>query len=69
VRHRPERAAHSSALPGTASPGPSGPRCTGAELPREDAEFLAGESARAEQLRAALAQCYAHYDQVRKISP
>lgn len=65
LRQRPERPAAPSGSTATASPGPTGPRCTGAELPREDAEFLAGEAARGDQLRAALAQCYAQYDKVR----
>lgn len=37
---------------------------TGAELSRPDAEFLAGEAARAESLRAALVACYKAYDAV-----
>ena len=32
--------------------------CTGAELSREDGEFLAGEAARGNVLRAALKACY-----------
>lgn len=38
---------------------------TGSQLSREDAEFLARESARADRLRAALEQCYQQYDSVR----
>jgi hypothetical protein len=52
---------------GTANPstGQGGPRCTGAELSRQDAEFLAGEAARADSLRLALQQCQTQYDAVR----
>jgi uncharacterized protein HemX len=35
---------------------------TGAELSREDAEFLAGEAARADKLRSALNACYQQYE-------
>lgn len=35
---------------------------TGAELSREDAEFLAGEAARADRLRSALNACYIQYE-------
>lgn len=38
---------------------------TGAELSRPDAEFLVGEAARADGLRAALTACYAQYDGAR----
>ena len=38
---------------------------TGSELSRQDAEFLAREAARADQLRAALELCYRQYDAVR----
>lgn len=37
---------------------------TGAELSREDAIFLAGEAARADEQRAALSACYQAYDSV-----
>ena len=39
---------------------------TGAELSRQDAEFLAREAARADQLRSALELCYRQYDTVRE---
>jgi hypothetical protein len=38
---------------------------TGAELYREDSEFLIGEAARADQIRAALRTCTAQYHAVR----
>jgi Tfp pilus assembly protein PilX len=40
--------------------------CTGAELSREDGEFLAGEAARAEEARTLLKQCYDQYNAVRQ---
>lgn len=39
---------------------------TGAELSREDAEFLTREAARADELRAALSLCYDYADTVVK---
>ena len=41
------------------------PGCTGAQLFRQDGEFLARESARADGLLADLAQCQAAYDSAR----
>lgn len=49
-----------------AMPDPT-PACqgsTGAELSREDATFLIGEAARADEQRAALSACYRAYDAV-----
>jgi hypothetical protein len=40
--------------------------CTGAELSREDGEFLAGEAARADEARTLLKQCYDQYNAVRQ---
>lgn len=40
---------------------------TGAELYREDSEFLIREAARADQIRAALRTCTAQYDAVRHV--
>lgn len=63
LRDRPTRG-----TPATSTAGPSAPACkgaTGAELSREDGEFLVGEAARADATRAALNQCYAQYDTVR----
>lgn len=58
LRDRPERPAvpSSGGADGQAGPG------TGANLYREDGEFLAGEAARADKLRAELARCYAAID-------
>ncbi len=38
---------------------------SGAELSRQDGEFLAREAARADRLRSALEQCYKQYDSIR----
>ncbi len=59
LRDRPDR------------PLPEAPRtdckgATGAELSRPDAGFLAGEAARADQMRAAYALCLQSYDLLRK---
>lgn len=58
LRVRPSRAS----LPSGARPACAG--TTGAELSREDADFLARESARADTLRSALGGCYAYVDAV-----
>ena len=49
-------------LPEAARPACQG--STGAELSNPDGEFLAGEAARADKLRAALQQCYDYNDTV-----
>jgi len=54
-----------SALPGAASNAKAG---TGAGLSREDGQFLAGEAARADSLRAALEACYRQYDAAREMT-
>lgn len=41
-------------------------KCTGTGLYRSDAEFLAREAARADEVRIALKQCYAQYDSLTK---
>lgn len=62
LRERASRPApEASTVPSTASAGCAAASCTGAGLSREDAEFLAGEAARADELRAALKQCHAQY--------
>lgn len=62
--NRPDRPA-SGAVP----KGPADPvGCTGAQLYRPDAAFLIGESARADQLRIALARCQAAYDSAVKLT-
>lgn len=60
LRERDQRASVSNAPDSAgADAGPSAPRCTGAGLFREDAEFLIGEAARANRLRAELKKCLA----------
>lgn len=62
LRERPSRpTTDSSSVPSTASVGPAPASCTGSGLSREDAEFLAGEAARADELRASLRQCLNQY--------
>lgn len=41
--------------------------CTGAELSREDAEFLVGEATRADKIVVELNHCYIAYENARKI--
>ena len=62
LRNRPERPAESSAVSGAAS-ACSG--ATGAQLAKGDAEFLAGYSADAASLKAALDQCVKQYESLR----
>ena len=57
LRNRAERPADLSAISVTRCTG-----ATGAELSRSDAEFLVGEAARADEIRAGLAACYAVID-------
>lgn len=57
LRNRPSRSKYSSNI------GQDG---TGRSLSAEDAEFLIGEAARADKLRAALDSCYQQYDSVSK---
>ena len=59
LRERPARPDHLSQSTGD-SVG-----CTGASLYRPDAEFLIGESARADRLRVQLSACQAAYDSIR----
>lgn len=63
---RLQQRANRKPTPAGAVPGPA-PACqgsTGAELSREDASFLIGEAARADEQRAALSACYQAYDAV-----
>lgn len=54
LRNRPERASE--------EPRAHCQGATGAELSRPDGQFLRGEAARADRIRAALATCYEHAD-------
>ena len=67
LRDRPQRSTEANSSADTASIGQTRPSCTGAELPREDAEFLAGEATRADSLRAALRQCFIQYEEARQL--
>lgn len=60
LRARPRRPA-ASATQGAAAPE-DGPGCTGSALFADDAEFLVGEAARADEIRAEVKACYAQYD-------
>ncbi len=64
LRNRPQRPAGIDLSKG-ASAG-ANTSCTGAQLYREDAEFLDREAARAERLLADLAQCQTQYNTVRE---
>ena len=56
LRNRPERPSAGGVDPGNCK------GATGAELYRNDAEFLSREAARADTIRAALGACYEQYD-------
>lgn len=64
LRDRQSRPAQTSAVSSAPSVGQNS--CTGKELYREDGEFLVGIAREADELRAALKQCYTQYDQVRQ---
>lgn len=66
LRDRPRRDTPGQ-LPGNTGASESPLVCTGAELPREDAEFLAGEAARADEIRAELEACYVQYDNAKQL--
>ena len=68
LRDRPQRPTAAGAVSGGAGAAQGQPGCTGAELHREDAEFLVGEAARADTLRAELEACYVQYDAVKTTS-
>ncbi len=63
LRDRPSRPAEGSAVPSSAGAGQGG--CTGKELYREDGEFLVRLAREADELRAALKQCYKQYESVK----
>lgn len=63
-KRQPAAAAGAVAAPAAACKGTDG-----SGLYAEDAEFLIREAARADQLRAALDQCYRQYDAGREINP
>lgn len=68
LRDRPVRPAESGgSVPASPGTGASAPSCTGAELFREDAEFLTREASRAEILRAHIKSLESQYERVRKL--
>ena len=67
LRQRPARPAGGAGLPAPASTGPAAGGCNGAQLYREDGEFLAREAARADTLRIELGACHAAYQRAREI--
>ena len=62
VRNRTDRPTEGSGTSQTADATKDGSSGTGAGLYRPDAEFLIGEAARGNKLRAELKACYAQYD-------
>jgi hypothetical protein len=64
LRDRPARPGADN-LPSDTTPG-TAPSCTGAQLYKPDAEFLARESARAERVRVDLAECQAAHGAARE---
>ena len=68
LRDRPNRdSAGELPDPSTAGAGPA-PGCTGAQLFREDSAVLVGIARDADQLRLALRQCQAQYNQVSEVA-
>jgi hypothetical protein len=63
LRNRPERPAEGSAVSGSSGACSA---ATGAQLAKGDAEFLAGYSADAASLKAALDQCVKQYESLRR---
>ena len=63
LRNRPERPAEGSPVSGSAGACSA---ATGAQLAKGDAEFLAGYSADAASLKAALDQCVKQYESLRR---
>lgn len=61
LRDRPDRPGNLSANPRTDCKGASG-----AELSRQDAEFLVREATRADEIRTGLESCYAYADTLRR---
>lgn len=69
---RPDRPAGGSGgggdVPGYPADRQVASGCTGAELFRQDSEFLSREAARAEVTRLGLLKCYADLDEARKLT-
>ncbi len=64
LRNRPERPTQTSAVSNPSGAGSSA--CTARELYREDSEVVVRIAREADEIRVALKQCYAQYDQVRQ---
>lgn len=71
LRNRDKRPAVGNGAAATSSPAGAGAAasCTGAQLFRQDAEFLVWEAARADEVRASLIECRAAYDAARAALP
>jgi hypothetical protein len=66
MRQRQDRpSADASNTTQTTGSGQVAAGCTGKQLYRPDGEFLVGEAARADEIRAALKQCYSQYEAIR----
>jgi hypothetical protein len=65
LRDRKKRPS-SSGVPQAPAAGCPAQSADGTQLYREDAEFLAREAARADEIRAALQQCQTAYEELRK---
>ena len=66
MRERPDRPGDGDVPEGADAGAGVATGCTGAELYRPDGLFLAGEAARADQLRVALKACIAHTAEVER---
>ncbi|HKR17670.1 hypothetical protein [Rhizorhapis sp.] len=64
LRTRPRRPA--TAATTVATNGQAAPGCTGAQLYRDDSEFLAREASLSDEIRISLKACYAQYDDARE---
>ena len=64
LRNRPERPTQTSAVSNPSGAGSSA--CTARELYREDSEVVVGIAREADEIRIALKQCYAQYNEVRQ---
>ena len=64
LQQRQTRPTETNSLPSVAGTGPTA--CTGKELYREDGEFLVRLSREADELAAALNQCYKQYNAARQ---
>lgn len=64
LQQRQTRPTETSTVPSVAGTGSNA--CTGAQLYRQDGEFLAGLAREADELVIALKQCYAQYESVRQ---